>query len=155
MQVHEIYCRDILTTACVVLLSDLVCDSGKIRLASGTSIMNGRVELCNNNAWETVCDTTWTDFNAGVVCRQIGLSGKRLALMRNFIQITWKNGQVASLSQMPTMDRALAPYCWIAWCVLAARVRCWAAPTPVSVWLAAHMLMTPAFNAQVRWFDGS
>ena len=59
-----------------------VCDLGKIRLTSGTStsVLYGRVEMCNNNAWGTVCDNAWSDFNARVVCRQIGLSGKDCAI---------------------------------------------------------------------------
>ena len=46
-----------------------------MRLAgTGSSSMQGRVELCNNNQWGTVCDDSWGTPDATVVCRQLGYS---------------------------------------------------------------------------------
>ena len=50
------------------------CSRGAIRLQGGTNSMNGRVEVCNNNIWGTVCDDLWGAADAQIACRQLGFS---------------------------------------------------------------------------------
>ena len=48
---------------------------GDIRLVGGPDERQGRVELCNNEAWGTVCHDNFYVHDATVACVQLGFSG--------------------------------------------------------------------------------
>ena len=50
------------------------CSSGPLRLVGGNLPNEGRVEICLNDVWGTVCDDGWSTTDAIVVCRQLGYS---------------------------------------------------------------------------------
>ena len=50
----------------------LGCTTGVVRLVDGGSVNQGRVEICVNNSWGTVCDDIFGINDARVICRQLG-----------------------------------------------------------------------------------
>ena len=48
-----------------------VCETGDIRLA-GLFSNDGRVEVCSNGVWGSVCYALWDSFDSAVVCSTLG-----------------------------------------------------------------------------------
>ena len=63
-----------LTEGCNYVILTEYCGDGELRLVNGESEMEGRVEMCRDGKWGTVCDSQWTDNHTAVVCRHLGFS---------------------------------------------------------------------------------
>ncbi len=48
------------------------CTNGNLRLANPLSENSGRIEICMNRAWGTICDSAWQAQDNAVACRQLG-----------------------------------------------------------------------------------
>ncbi|CAI8020958.1 Neurotrypsin [Geodia barretti] len=46
---------------------------GQVRLADGLTANEGRVEICLDGEWGTICDHHWGSSEARIVCQQLGL----------------------------------------------------------------------------------
>ena len=50
----------------------MICQNGELRLVDGANEFEGRLELCWNETWGSICDGFWTEFESDVACRQLG-----------------------------------------------------------------------------------
>ena len=58
------------------------CTDGQFRLVGGNVDNEGRVEICLNNEWGTICDDNWSTDDANVACAVLGFSSNGEILSR-------------------------------------------------------------------------
>ena len=65
-----------------IVLISVICDDGYVRLVNDTTqsilikdtLSQGRVEVCRDGAFMTVCDSGWNNIDASVLCSELGFS---------------------------------------------------------------------------------
>ncbi len=58
---------------------------GEIRLVAGSTHMEGRIELCSNGRWGTVCGGGWTERKTALVCSKLGYSSASKVNVRKYM----------------------------------------------------------------------
>ena len=48
------------------------CEEGAVRLVDGTIDGEGRVEVCHDGVWGSICDEGWDKTDTHIVCLQLG-----------------------------------------------------------------------------------
>ncbi len=63
---------------CLIFIGD-TCNHGDIRLVGGALLNEGRLEICLQRKWGTVCRHSWDSRESGIACEQLGFqSGSKL-----------------------------------------------------------------------------
>ena len=73
LSTHIIYIY-IYTYMYIIFLLAVDCVHGALRLAGSSVSHQGRVEVCQNNTWKTICSNFWGINETMVICRQLGYS---------------------------------------------------------------------------------
>ena len=56
----------------IAVTCNTTCAHGDVKLVDGRNTSVGRVEVCVNGFWRTVCDSSISTADAQVICRQLG-----------------------------------------------------------------------------------
>ena len=52
------------------------CENGDIKLSGSSDPLQGRIEICMNQVWGTICDDFWDVNDVAVICQQLGFSAE-------------------------------------------------------------------------------
>lgn len=59
-----------------------------MRLIGGENKREGRVDVCINGQWGSICDDSWTPSDAAVICRQLGQYHSGVSICHVHVAVT-------------------------------------------------------------------
>ena len=118
-----------------------------MRLVEGESEREGRVEVCINKRWGTICYHGWSDEDATTVCRQLGYWEGILCSDSMFDQCLITS-IIMKIQDTPTtiLEMDINQYICNKSHALAQSSDCWIVPTEQTQTLSAIKIRT------VEWF---
>ena len=94
------------------------CANNTLRLAGSSNGYEGRVELCRNNVWGTICDDGWETLDASVACRQLGFSPTGILYVQDVNFIVLISGVPLSVNNHSNRHNLAANmYCVSCYCM--------------------------------------
>ena len=60
------------------------CTNGDVQLTGSESVTEGVVEICVDNTWGSICNDSWGQQEAAVVCKQLGFQSARKCRCCNY-----------------------------------------------------------------------
>ena len=77
---------------------DSLCVNGEIRLVDGAREGEGRVEICFNSRWGSVCSSGWDRREAEVVCRSLGFNSNTTSMFDSMHKVGHCESNVSTIS---------------------------------------------------------
>ena len=71
-QQPHIKAQYVIDDSAIIVPTQTVCSDNEVRLQGGATATQGRVEICRENIWTSVCAQDWDTDYAELICSELG-----------------------------------------------------------------------------------